>query len=94
MKYVITGSIGNISRPLVKKLIAAGHHVSVISSNESRSEEIKSLGATSLIGSVTDVAFQDEDAAYNTGSSPVSGRRSHRPGGVEQASENDWNCPG
>lgn len=57
MKYVITGSIGHISRPIVQKLVAAGHRVSVITSNVSRASEIETLGATPLVGSVLDVAF-------------------------------------
>jgi uncharacterized protein YbjT (DUF2867 family) len=69
MKYVITGSIGNISRPIVQELVSAGHNVKVISSNESRSREIESLGATPLIGSVEDAdfltkAFAGADAVY------------------------------
>ena len=33
MKYVVTGSLGNISKPLAERLIAAGHEVTVMSSN-------------------------------------------------------------
>ena len=57
MKYVITGSLGNISKPLAKTLIAAGNSVTVVSSQESRKAEIEALGATAAIGSVQDVAF-------------------------------------
>jgi uncharacterized protein YbjT (DUF2867 family) len=57
MNYVITGSIGNISRPLVQKLVSAGQNVKVISTNGSRSKEIESLGAVPLIGSIEDVNF-------------------------------------
>jgi uncharacterized protein YbjT (DUF2867 family) len=57
MKIIVTGSLGNISKPLVKKLIAAGHDVKVISSNEERKQAIEVLGAEALIGSVTDSAF-------------------------------------
>ena len=32
MKFVVTGSLGNISKPLAEKLIAAGHSVTVVSS--------------------------------------------------------------
>ena len=32
MKYVVTGSLGNISKPLAEKLVAAGHDVTVVSS--------------------------------------------------------------
>lgn len=57
MKYVLTGSIGNITKPLASKLIAAGHEVTIISSNASRKEEIEKLGAKAAIGSVLDKAF-------------------------------------
>src|SRR6187455_1725069 len=57
MKYVITGSLGNISKPLTKKLVAAGHDVTVISSQESKKAEIEALGAKAAIGSVQDEAF-------------------------------------
>jgi uncharacterized protein YbjT (DUF2867 family) len=57
MKYVLTGSTGNITKPLASALIAAGHEVTIISSNESRKEEIEKLGAKTAIGSVLDKAF-------------------------------------
>lgn len=57
MKITVTGSLGNISKPLVKKLTGAGHEVKVISSNAERKEQIETLGAKALIGSVEDVAF-------------------------------------
>ena len=57
MKYVITGSLGNISKPLTQSLLASGHIVTVISSQESKRAEIEALGAIAAIGSVQDVAF-------------------------------------
>lgn len=57
MQYVITGSLGNISKPLTEKLVAAGHSVTVISSKAEKSEQIEALGAKAAIGSVDDVAF-------------------------------------
>jgi uncharacterized protein YbjT (DUF2867 family) len=57
MKYIITGSLGNISLPVTKNLLAAGHQVTVISSSEGKKVEIEGLGATAAIGSVKDVAF-------------------------------------
>jgi len=69
MKYIITGSLGNVSRPVTKNLVAAGHDVTVISSSADKKSEIESLGATAAIGSVTDVeflknAFQNAEVAY------------------------------
>ncbi len=57
MKYVLTGSLGHISKPLAAKLISEGHQVSIISSNASNKDAITSMGAGALIGSVEDVAF-------------------------------------
>jgi uncharacterized protein YbjT (DUF2867 family) len=57
MKYVVTGSLGHISKPLVQHLVSAGHSVTVISSSADRTHDITALGATPAIGSVTDVAF-------------------------------------
>jgi uncharacterized protein YbjT (DUF2867 family) len=57
MKYVITGSIGNISKPLTASLVNAGHEVEVISSSLDRKAAIEALGAKALIGDVADQAF-------------------------------------
>jgi uncharacterized protein YbjT (DUF2867 family) len=57
MKYVITGSLGHISKPLVARLVKAGHDVTVVSSNADRTAEIESLGAKAAVGSIEDVAF-------------------------------------
>jgi len=69
MNYVITGSIGHISKPIVEQLVANKHNVRVITSSESRKNEIEALGATALIGSVSDAsfinnAFTNADAVY------------------------------
>ena len=57
MKYVITGSLGNISKPLTQTLVAAGHDVTVISSQDNKKSEIEALGAKAAIGSIQDAAF-------------------------------------
>jgi len=57
MKYVITGSLGNISKPLAEKLVAAGHKVTVISSKAEKVAQIEALGAKAAIGSVEDIGF-------------------------------------
>jgi uncharacterized protein YbjT (DUF2867 family) len=69
MKIVITGSLGNISKPLTIALIKKGHSVTVISSNPSRQNDIEQLGGKAAIGSLTDAqfvmaAFTGADAAY------------------------------
>ena len=57
MKIIVTGSIGNISKPLAKQLIEAGHHVAVISSDKNKTAAIEALGATAAIGLLADTEF-------------------------------------
>jgi len=57
MKITVTGSLGNISKPLAKQLIRAGHQLTIISSNAEKASAIEALGATAAIGVVTDVEF-------------------------------------
>ena len=57
MKITISGSLGNIGRYLTQQLVAGGHDVTVISSNEDRKAAIEALGAKAAIGSVSDVDF-------------------------------------
>lgn len=57
MKITITGSLGNIGKPLTQKLTAAGHAVTVVSNTADRKTAIESLGAKAAIGSIDDVAF-------------------------------------
>lgn len=69
MKVLVTGSLGNIGRPLTKALVSKGHTVTVVSSNPSRKTAIASLGATAAIGSIEDrdfltAAFSGHDAVF------------------------------
>ena len=57
MKYIVTGSTGNISKPIVQALVAANHEVIVISSDANKKAAIENLGAQAAIGDVNDVAF-------------------------------------
>jgi uncharacterized protein YbjT (DUF2867 family) len=57
MKVIVTGSLGNISKPLTKELVAKGHAVTVISSKPEKQTDIEALGATAVIGSLEDVNF-------------------------------------
>ncbi|MDQ1166844.1 MULTISPECIES: NAD(P)H-binding protein [unclassified Flavobacterium] len=57
MKIIITGSLGNISKPLTAALVQKGHSVTVIASSNARQEEIEKLGASAAIGSVEDLSF-------------------------------------
>jgi len=69
MKILVTGSLGNISKPLTEELVQKGHTVIVISSNPERKKDIEALGATAAIGSLEDVdflvsTFTGADAVY------------------------------
>lgn len=69
MNITLTGSLGNVSRPLAEMLISKGHNITIISSQPDRAAAIEALGAKPAIGSVNDVtfltnAFKDADAVY------------------------------
>ncbi|QNL47971.1 NAD(P)H-binding protein [Olivibacter sp. SDN3] len=69
MKVTVTGSLGNISRILIEKLVAIGHEVKVVSSNVERAKEIERLNAIPNIGRADDLvfvntAFKDADVVY------------------------------
>jgi len=69
MQYVISGSLGNISKPLAERLIAAGHKVTVISSKSDKVAQIEAIGAKAAIGLVEDIlfltnTFSGADAVY------------------------------
>lgn len=55
--YVITGSIGHISKPIIEGLVKAGKEVKVITSLLDRVSEIEKTGAKALVGRVQDLAF-------------------------------------
>jgi len=69
MNIVITGSLGNISKPLSIALVGKGHSVTVISSNPEKRKEIETIGTKAAIGSLADVnflttTFAEADAVY------------------------------
>jgi uncharacterized protein YbjT (DUF2867 family) len=57
MKIIVTGSLGNISKPLAIGLINKGNSVTVISSNADKKKDIEAMGAVPAIGSIEDVSF-------------------------------------
>lgn len=57
MKIILTGSLGNISRPLANELVRRGDSVTVISGKAERQREIEALGARAAIGSIRDLEF-------------------------------------
>ncbi|HEK20577.1 NmrA family NAD(P)-binding protein [Mucilaginibacter sp.] len=57
MKIVVTGSLGNISKPLTQTLLQKGYEVIVISSSADKKVDIEALGAIAAIGSLQDTDF-------------------------------------
>ena len=57
MNIILTGSIGNIGKPLTQALVKKGHSVTVISSKIERKSAIEGLGAKASIGSMFDADF-------------------------------------
>jgi uncharacterized protein YbjT (DUF2867 family) len=69
MKIIVTGSLGNIGKPLTEELLQKGHTVVVVSSNENRQKEIEEIGAIAAIGKLEDNDFLTDtftgaDAVY------------------------------
>jgi len=69
MKYVITGSLGHISKPLSAALIKKGHNVTVITSKQENAADIEALAAKPAVGLIEDVdflttTFTGADAVY------------------------------
>ena len=69
MNIILTGSLGNIGKPLTAALVQKGHLVTVISSNAERQSAIGAMGAKAAIGSMFDVdflsaVFKDADIVY------------------------------
>ncbi|KAA6438392.1 NAD(P)H-binding protein [Dyadobacter flavalbus] len=69
MNIVITGSLGNISKPLAEQLIQKGHEVTIISSKAERQKAIEALGAKAAIGTIQDAdflaaTFKEADIVY------------------------------
>ncbi|UPT70413.1 MAG: NAD(P)H-binding protein [Flavobacterium sp. JAD_PAG50586_2] len=60
MKIIVTGSLGNISKPLAIELVQKGHEVTIISSNVERQHDIEAIGAKAAIGKMQDVVFLSE----------------------------------
>ena len=57
MKIIVTGTPGNIGKPLTQTLIQKGHQVIGINHVIEKQREIEALGATAAIGSIEDVDF-------------------------------------
>lgn len=69
MKFVVTGSAGNVSKPLTERLLQRGHDVTVVGRHPDNLASLVALGATAAIGNVADVpflkaTFQGADGVY------------------------------
>ena len=69
MNSIVTGSLGNISKPLATELVQQGHAVTVISSQPAKQADIEALGTRAAIGSLEDAdflarTFAGADAVY------------------------------
>ena len=69
MKIIVTGSLGNISKPLTQELLQKVHAVTVISSKADKIKDIEALGAKAAIGTIEDInfltaTFAGADAVY------------------------------
>jgi nucleoside-diphosphate-sugar epimerase len=54
MRVFVAGASGAIGRPLVPRLVAAGHEVTGMTRSEERAERIRQAGATPLVADVFD----------------------------------------
>jgi uncharacterized protein YbjT (DUF2867 family) len=63
MKIVLTGSLGNVSKPLTQALVKKGHSVTVISTKPEKKKDIEELGAKAAIGSIENASFLTETFA-------------------------------
>lgn len=57
MRIIVTGTLGNIGKPLTQSLIQKGHQVIGINHNIENQGKIEALGATAAIGSVEAADF-------------------------------------
>jgi uncharacterized protein YbjT (DUF2867 family) len=57
MKFVVTGSAGNVSKPLTERLLGKGHQVTVITRNAANVAALVQRGAAAAVGDLQDVAF-------------------------------------
>jgi uncharacterized protein YbjT (DUF2867 family) len=69
MNITLTGSLGNISKPLAQELVQKGHNVTVISSSAERQKDIEAIGAKAAIGTMENAdflasAFEGADIVY------------------------------
>lgn len=57
MKLVITGAAGHVSKPLVERLLAKGHDVTIVGRNPANLAALGEAGARPAVGDMRDVPF-------------------------------------
>lgn len=65
MKIVMLGSLGNINKLVIPELLKMNHQVTVVTSNPDRVKNIKALGATAAVGTISDINFLTKTFAGN-----------------------------
>jgi uncharacterized protein YbjT (DUF2867 family) len=60
MKFVVTGAVGHVSKPLTELLLKKGHDVTVVGRSPKNLEGLVKLGAKTAIGDMGDVPFLTE----------------------------------
>jgi nucleoside-diphosphate-sugar epimerase len=55
MRVFVAGATGAVGRPLVPKLVAAGHEVTGMTRSESKTEDVRRAGAHAVVADVFDV---------------------------------------
>ena len=55
MRVFVAGASGAVGRPLVPKLVAAGHEVTGMTRSESKTEDMRRAGARAVVADVFDV---------------------------------------
>lgn len=63
MKVFVAGASGALGRPLVRRLVAAGHEVTGMTRREEKAEEIREAGADGVVCDVFDTAALSEAVA-------------------------------
>ncbi|HEY0391132.1 MAG TPA: NAD(P)-dependent oxidoreductase [Solirubrobacterales bacterium] len=63
MKVFVAGASGAMGRPLVRKLLAAGHEVTGMTRREERAAEIRAAGASAVVCDVFDAAALESAVA-------------------------------
>jgi len=87
MRVFVTGATGVLGRPAVRRLVAAGHHVTALARSERSEERIRHLGAAPVHGDLFDA---DSLLAALAKSGAVLHLATHIPSGKAAAKAAAW----